>query len=63
MTGWSLLDMHSRKHTGNERHCLFYVLASGVEGTRPVLLDQMGFGNCVLVRDSAANSDVVADPA
>ena len=43
------------------RHCLFYVLASGVEGTRPVLLDQMGFGNCVVVRDSAANSDVVAD--
>lgn len=43
------------------RHCLFYVLASGVEGTRPVLLDQMGFGNCVLVRDSNANSDVVAD--
>jgi len=43
------------------RHCLFYVLASGVEGTRPVLLDQMGFGNCVLVRDSAANSDVVGE--
>jgi glycosyltransferase involved in cell wall biosynthesis len=43
------------------RHCLFYVLASGVEGTRPVLLDQMGFGNCVLVRDSAANSGVIAD--
>ena len=41
------------------RHCLFYVLASGVEGTRPVLLDQMGFGNCVVVRDTAANSDVV----
>lgn len=43
------------------RHCLFYVLASGVEGTRPVLLDQMGFGNCVLVRDTAANSDVVGE--
>jgi glycosyltransferase involved in cell wall biosynthesis len=43
------------------RHCLFYVLASGVEGTRPVLLDQMGFGNCVVVRDSAANSEVVAE--
>jgi glycosyltransferase involved in cell wall biosynthesis len=43
------------------RHCLFYVLASGVEGTRPVLLDQMGFGNCVVVRDSAANSDVVGE--
>jgi len=51
---------------GNEyqelsRHCLVYVLASGVEGTRPVLLDQMGFGNCVVVRDSAANSAVVAE--
>jgi len=43
------------------RHCLFYVLASGVEGTRPVLLDQMGFGNCVVVRDTAANSAVVAE--
>jgi glycosyltransferase involved in cell wall biosynthesis len=43
------------------RHCLFYVLASGVEGTRPVLLDQMGFGNCVVVRDSAANSEVVGE--
>jgi glycosyltransferase involved in cell wall biosynthesis len=43
------------------RHCLLYVLASGVEGTRPVLLDQMGFGNCVVVRDSAANSAVVAE--
>jgi glycosyltransferase involved in cell wall biosynthesis len=43
------------------RHCLFYVLASGVEGTRPVLLYQMGFGNCVVVRDSAANSDVVGE--
>jgi len=43
------------------RHCLFYVLASGVEGTRPVLLDQMGFGNCVVVRDTAANSAVIAD--
>jgi glycosyltransferase involved in cell wall biosynthesis len=39
------------------RHCLFYVLASGVEGTRPVLLDQMGFGNCALVRDAPANAD------
>jgi glycosyltransferase involved in cell wall biosynthesis len=43
------------------RNCLFYVLASGVDGTRPVLLDQMGFGNCVLVRNSAANSEVVGE--
>lgn len=43
------------------RHCLFFVLPSGIDGTRPVLLDQMGFGNCVLVRDSAANREVIAD--
>lgn len=43
------------------RHCLFYVLASGIDGTRPVLLDQMGFGNCVLVRNSPANVEVVGD--
>jgi glycosyltransferase involved in cell wall biosynthesis len=31
-----------------------------VDGTRPALLDQLGFGNCVLVRDSPANVEVVA---
>ncbi len=56
-TGYAFLDAYREL----SRHCLFYVLASGVEGTRPVLLDQMGFGNCVVVRDTAANSDVVAD--
>lgn len=45
------------------QHCLFYVLSSGINGTRPVLLDQMGFGNCVLVRNSASNAEVVADAA
>jgi glycosyltransferase involved in cell wall biosynthesis len=43
------------------RHCAFFVLPSGVNGTRPVLLDQMGFGNCVLVRDSPANLEVIGD--
>ena len=42
-------------------HCRFFVLPSAVDGTRPVLLDQMGFGNCVLVRNSAANAEVVGD--
>lgn len=41
-------------------HAYVYCMVSGVDGTRPVLLDQMGFGNCVLVRDSAANSEVAA---
>ena len=56
-TGYAFLEDYREL----SRHCLFYVLASGVEGTRPVLLDQMGFGNCVVVRDTLANSDVVAE--
>ncbi|MCX6639566.1 MAG: DUF1972 domain-containing protein [bacterium] len=36
-----------------------FVLASGVDGTRPVLLDQMAFGNAVLVRNTPANLEVV----
>ncbi len=39
----------------------FFVLPSGIQGTRPVLLDQLGFGNCVLVRNSAANIEVIKD--
>jgi glycosyltransferase involved in cell wall biosynthesis len=36
-----------------------FVLASGVDGTRPVLLDQMAFGNAVLVRNTPANVEVI----
>lgn len=42
-------------------HAYVYVQPSGIDGTRPALLDQMGFGNCVLVRDSEANSEVVGE--
>jgi glycosyltransferase involved in cell wall biosynthesis len=42
-------------------HCRFFVLPSGIEGTRPVLLDQMGFGNCVLVRNNPANLAVIGE--
>jgi glycosyltransferase involved in cell wall biosynthesis len=42
-------------------HALLYVQPSGIDGTRPALLDQMGFGNCVVVRDTKANVEVVAD--
>lgn len=41
--------------------CRFFVLPSGVDGTRPVLLDQMGFGNCVVVKNTAANLEVIGD--
>lgn len=36
------------------------VQPSGIEGTRPALLDQMGFGNCVLVRNSPVNMEVIS---
>lgn len=42
-------------------HCRFFVLPAGIDGTRPVLLDQMGFGNCVVVRDTPANLEVIGD--
>jgi len=42
-------------------HCYLFVLPSQVDGTRPVLLDQMGFSNCVLVNDSPANLEVIGD--
>ena len=42
-------------------HAYLYVQPSGVEGTRPALLDQMGFGNCVLVRNSDVNMEVIGD--
>jgi len=42
-------------------HAYLYVQPSGIEGTRPALLDQMGFGNCVLVRDGQANTQVIGN--
>ena len=42
-------------------HAYAAIQPSAVDGTRPALLDQLGFGNCVLVRNSPANSEVVAD--
>jgi glycosyltransferase involved in cell wall biosynthesis len=42
-------------------HAYLYVQPSGIDGTRPALLDQMGFGNCVLVRNSTVNMEVIQD--
>jgi len=42
-------------------HSYLYVLTSAVEGTRPVLLEQLAFGNCVLVRNSEANMEVIGN--
>jgi len=42
-------------------HAYLYVQPSQVEGTRPALLDQLGFGNCVLVSANMANREVIGD--
>jgi len=42
-------------------HARFCVQPSAVNGTRPALLEQLGFGNCVLARDTPANREVIAD--
>jgi len=42
-------------------HAYLAVQPSAVNGTRPALLDQMGFGNGVVVRNSPANQETVAD--
>ena len=42
-------------------HAYVYVQPAGIDGTRPALLDQMGFGNCVLVRNSVVNMEVIGD--
>ncbi|MCX7010332.1 MAG: WecB/TagA/CpsF family glycosyltransferase [Kiritimatiellaeota bacterium] len=42
-------------------HAYLYVQPSGVDGTRPALLDQMGFGNCVVVRNTPVNMEVIGD--
>ena len=39
-------------------HSRAFVLPTAIDATRPVLLDQMGFGKCVIVR----NTPVVSAP-
>jgi len=40
-------------------HARVYVQPSGIDGTRPALLDQLGFGNCVVVRNTRVNLEVI----
>ncbi len=42
-------------------HARAFILPTAIDATRPVLLDQMGFGNCVIVRNTPGNLEVIAD--
>jgi glycosyltransferase involved in cell wall biosynthesis len=44
-----------------QQHAYLFVLPDEVGGTHPALVEAMGFGNCVLVNDTEANLDVIAD--
>jgi len=57
LTGYAF----GRDYAQLSSHAYAYVQPSGVEGTRPAVLDQLGFGNCVLVRDTSVNLEVIAD--
>ena len=56
-TGYAFGDDYNQLSS----HAYFYVQPSGINGTRPALLDQMGFGNCVVVRNSQVNMEVIGD--
>ena len=56
-TGYAFGDAYTQL----SRHAYLYVQPSAVNGTRPALLDQLGFGNCVLVRNSTVNMEVIED--
>lgn len=44
-------------------HARAFILPTAIDATRPVLLDQMGFGNCVIARDTPGNVEVIGDAA
>lgn len=54
-TGYAFGDDYAQLSS----HAYLAVQPSAIDGTRPALLDQMGFGNCIVFRDSAANVETL----
>ena len=44
-------------------HSRAYIFPTSIEATRPVLLEQMGMGACIIARDTASNRHVLGDAA
>ena len=44
-----------------QQNAYVFVLPDEVGGTHPALVEAMGFGNCVLVNDTASNVEVIGD--
>lgn len=59
MTGYLFGDAYKQLSF----HSRAYIFPTSIEATRPVLLEQMGMGACVLARDTASNRHILADAA
>lgn len=44
-------------------HARAYVFPTTIEATRPVLLEQMGMGSCILARDTSSNRHILGEAA
>lgn len=56
-TGYAFEQVYSELSS----NAYLYVQPSAINGTRPALLDQLGFGNGVLVRDALVNIEVIGE--
>ena len=53
--------MYSDGYTQLQQNAYMFVLPDEVGGTHPALVEAMGYGNCVLVNDTASNLEVIAN--
>jgi glycosyltransferase involved in cell wall biosynthesis len=44
-------------------HSRAFIFPTTIEATRPVLLEQMGMGSCIIARDTPANQHILGDAA
>lgn len=59
MTGYQFGDVYKQLSF----HARAFIFPTTIEATRPVLLEQMGMGSCVVARDTPANRHILGDAA
>lgn len=59
MTGYQFGDAYRQLSF----HARAFVFPTTIEATRPVLLEQMGMGSCILARETPANRHILGDAA
>jgi glycosyltransferase involved in cell wall biosynthesis len=53
--------VYGDRYTQLQQHAYVFVLPDEVGGTHPALVEAMGYGNCVLVNNTASNLEVIGD--